>query len=143
MTRNHLAWAALGAMAAIGMWTAYSIPGALAMFAAIGLAFIMWNKLGPRGSWMALVVLGLGMGGVLGWQAAEGSRCPGPDEKIIIKDGKPPVSCDEIRASAGSMSLFFLLIGSMGIAAPFYARSRPKDDDGAEAGDELEAGPVA
>ncbi|MCW2955176.1 MAG: hypothetical protein JWO69_45 [Thermoleophilia bacterium] len=133
--RNHVAWAVLGGVAAAGMWTAYSIPGAIAMFAAIGLAFLMWHKLGRRGSWLALVVMGFAMGGMLAWQAVEGTRCPAPGERIIIKDGKPPVSCDEIRASAGSMAMFFFLIAGIGVGAPLYAR---KDDDAPDDG-ELDA----
>lgn len=132
----HLAWGALGAAAAASMWFAYTIPGAIGLFLAIALAFVMWKRLGPRGSWMALIVMGLSMSGVLGWQAATGSRCPPAGTKVFLKEGKPPVSCDEIRASAGSMSVFFGLIALLGVGAPFYARrldderAGPLHDDG-------------
>jgi len=129
MSRNHVAWFALGVLAVAGLWYAYSVPGAIAMFAAIGLAFIMWYKLGSRGSWITLIVVGVSMSSILGWQAVTGSRCPAPGTKVFLKVGKPPISCDDVRASASVMSLFFALIAVIGIAAPFYARV-DRDSDG-------------
>ena len=129
---RHVAWALLGTAMGLGGWYAWSVAGRLGLFGSIALAFAMWRWLGPRGSWLALVTLGLGMSGVLGWQSVTGARCPAPGTKIFLKEGKPPVSCDEIRASAAAMSMFFGLVGVIGIAAPFYAR-RP--DDGPIAGD--------
>jgi hypothetical protein len=98
------------------------------MFGCIAAAFVMWYRLGSRGSWMALIVMGAGMSGLLGWQAATGSRCPAPGTKVFLKANKPPVDCTEIRTSAGSMSVFFALVALLGIGAPFYARSLRDDD---------------
>jgi hypothetical protein len=121
--RPHVAWGLLGAVAIPALWFAWSLPGAAVMFACIAAAFVMWNRLGSRGSWMALVVMGLGMSGLLGWQAATGSRCPAPGTRVFLKENKPPVDCTEIRASAASMSAFFGLVALLGIGAPLYARS--------------------
>ena len=121
--RHHMAWAILGLLAVPGLWFAWSLPGAIVMFGCIGGAFVLWNRLGSRGSWLALVIVGAGMAGLLGWQAVTGSRCPEAGTKVFLKEGKPPVGCDEIRASAGSMAAFFALIMGIGIGAPIYARS--------------------
>lgn len=129
----HVVWALLGASSIPAMWWAWSLPGAAAMFALIALAFVLWSRLGPRGSWMALVVMGLGMGGLLGWQAATGSRCPEPGTRVFLKLNKPPVDCGEIRASAASMAALFGLVALIGIGAPIYARTMP--DDGAAPSD--------
>lgn len=83
---------------------------------------------------MALIVVGLGMSGVLGWQAVTGSRCPVEGTKVFLKADKPPVGCDEVRASAAVMGVFFAMIALIGMAAPLYARGI--DDDG-EDGDDL------
>ena len=128
----HAAWAVLGAVSVVCLWYAWSLPGGIGMFACIWLAFVMWNRLGPRGSWMALVVLGAGMSGVLGWQAVTGSRCPDAGTKVFLKENKPPIGCADVRASAGVMSVFFGLVALIGIAAPIYARSiedAPVDDE--------------
>jgi hypothetical protein len=127
--RPHVAWGLLGAVSIPALWYAWSLPGAAVMFACIAAAFGMWYRLGPRGSWMALVVMGLGMSGLLGWQAATGNRCPAPGTKVFLKENKPPVDCAEIRASAASMSAFFGLIALLGIGAPLYARSMRDDED--------------
>lgn len=128
MSLRHLAWAALGAAAIPALWWAWAIPGMVAMFVAIGLAFVMWHVLGPRGSWMALVVMGAGMAGLLGWQAATGSRCPAEGTRVFLKENKPSVDCAEIRANAGAMAALFGLVALLGLGAPFYARSIPDDD---------------
>jgi hypothetical protein len=133
--RHHVAWGLLGLVAVPAMWYAWSLPGAIAMFACIGAAFVLWSRLGSRGSWLALIVVGLGMGGVLGWQAVTGSRCPEGDTKVFLKADKPPVGCDELRASAGSMAAFFLLLAGIGIGAPLYARSARAEDEEIEGGD--------
>jgi hypothetical protein len=127
--RPHVAWALLGAASIPAMWFAWSWPGALAMFACIAAAFVMWHRLGPRGSWLALVVMGAGMCGLLGWQAATGSRCPPAGTKVYLKVGKPPVDCTEIRASAASMSMFFGLVALLGLGAPAYARMLRSDQE--------------
>lgn len=121
--RPHLAWGTLAAVAVPSMWFAWSLPGAAVMFACIGLAFVMWNRMGSRGSWMALVVMGAGMSGLLGWQAVTGTRCPEGDTRVFIKEGKPPIACTDVRASAAVMSVFFGLVALIGLGAPIYARS--------------------
>ncbi|MCB0877799.1 MAG: hypothetical protein KDC46_02310 [Thermoleophilia bacterium] len=123
LDRHHLAWGILGAVSIPALWYAWSLPGAVVMFACIGAAFVLWNRLGSRGAWVTLIVLGLGMGGLLGWEAVTGSRCPADGTKVYLAVGKPAVGCDEMRASAASMAMFFLLIGGIGIGAPLYARS--------------------
>jgi hypothetical protein len=137
---RHLVWAALGGIGALGLWFAYSPLGAAALFVAIGAPFVLWRLLGPRGSWLALVVLGVGMAGVLGWQAATGSRCPPEGTTVVLEEDKPPVSCDEIRASAGAMGVFFALLALGGALAPVYARRvlarlpEEEDEDGTDGG---------
>ncbi|MCW2925020.1 MAG: hypothetical protein JWM98_2424 [Thermoleophilia bacterium] len=133
--RAHAMWTLFGLASIASMWFAYTAPGAVAMFVLIGLAFLLWYGLGSRGSWMALIVIGLGMGGLMGWQAVSDSRCPKPGTKVFLKADKPPVGCDEFRAVAGTMAVFCLLLALGGVAAPFYAR-RPDDD----AGDDLQPG---
>ncbi len=129
--RHHVAWTILGVLAVPGLWFAWSLPGAIVMFGCIAAAFVLWNRLGSRGSWLALIIVGAGMAGVLGWQAATGSRCPAPGTTVFLKEGKPPVGCTEIRASAASMAAFFGLVALIGIAAPIYARTAGDDDPAA------------
>lgn len=125
---RHVAWAALGAASIPALWWAWSLPGAAAMFTLIVAAFVLWERLGPRGSWMALVVMGIGMSGLLGWQAATGSRCPEPGTRVYLKAFKPAVDCSEIRASAASMAALFGLVALIGLGAPLYARTMPEED---------------
>lgn len=124
----YAAWGLLGAIAIPSMWFAWSLPGAIGLFGGIAAAFGLWYKLGSRGSWLALLVMGAGMSGILGWQAATGSRCPEPGTKVFLKLNKPPVDCTEIRTSAASMSAFFAMIALLGIGAPLYARSMREDE---------------
>lgn len=125
----HLLWAILGAVSIAGMWFAWSALGAVALFGSIGMAFVMWHFLGSRGSWMALVVVGFGMSGLLGWQAVSGNRCPPDGQKVFLKEGKPPVGCDEMRTSAAAMAVFFMFVAGLGIGAPLYARSVLRDEN--------------
>lgn len=118
----HVAWLALGAVTVPAAWYAWSVPGGIALFAAIAAAFALWHVCGSRGSWMALIVIGFGMSGLLGWQAATGSRCPADGTRVFLKLNKPSVDCAEIRASAATMSAFFGLVGLLGVGAPIYAR---------------------
>jgi hypothetical protein len=119
---------------ALGMWFAWSVAGAIALFVSICACFITWYRVGSRGAWVAAIVVGTIMTSVLTWQAATGARCPASGERVILKEGKPPVSCSEIRASAGAMAAFFGIVALIGVAAPFYARRLPEPDD--VAGDE-------
>lgn len=125
----HAAWALLGVASIPAMWWAWSLPGAAAMFALIVVAFVLWNRLGSRGSWMALIVMGVGMGGLLGWQAATGSRCPEPGTRVYLRAFKPSVDCTEIRRNAASMAVLFGLVALFGVGAPFYARLEKFDAD--------------
>lgn len=120
--RQHAAWGLLGAVAVPSLWYAWSVPGALLMFACIGLAFVLWYTIGSRGSWVALVVVGAGMSGLLAWESSTGSRCPEGDSRVQLKEGKPEVGCDELRASAAAMGVFFGLVALFGLAVPIYAR---------------------
>jgi len=125
----HLAWAVLGLVSVPAAWYAWSLPGGIALFAAIAASFALWHVFGARGSWVALIIIGVGMSGLLGWQAASGSRCPADGTRVFLKVGKPSVDCAEIRASAGAMSAFFGLVALLGIGAPLYARRNPRDSD--------------
>lgn len=127
--RNHLVWGVLGATLTAGMWWAWSIPGAAVMFAAIGMAFVLWYRMSSQGAWVALAVMGVAMSSILGWQAATGARCPAGGTKVFLKVDKPPVGCDEIRASAGSMSAFFGIIAMLAIGTPIYVRRLEAADD--------------
>lgn len=138
--RPHLVWGLLGAVAVPSLWYAWSVPGAAAMFACIGLAFVFWYRMGQRGSWMALVLMGAGMSGLLAWQAATGSRCPEGDTRVFLKPNKPPIGCTDVRASAGAMSVFFGMVALIGLGAPLYARSMRDDEDHAAGDDEPIAG---
>jgi hypothetical protein len=125
----HPLWAALGAVSAACMWYAWSLPGGIGMFVCIGLAFLMWHRLGSRGSWLALIVVGVAMSSVLGWQAVTGSRCPHGDDKVFLRADRAPIGCTDVRASAAVMSAFFGIIALIGIAAPLYARSMDDEPD--------------
>jgi hypothetical protein len=118
----HVAWALLGIATVPAAWYAWSLPGGIALFAAIVAAFVLWHLCGSRGAWMALIVIGVGMSGLLGWQAATGSRCPADGTRVFLKVDKPSVDCAEIRASAATMSAFFGLVALLGVGAPIYAR---------------------
>lgn len=133
--RPHLAWGLLGAIAVPSLWYAATVPGALAMFACIGLAFVLWYRMTPRGAWVAMVLLGAGMSGLLAWHAAAGSRCPQGDTKVTLKEGKPPAGCEDIRAGMAAASGLFALLALLGLAAPSYVRNlREPAEDGPVAG---------
>jgi hypothetical protein len=125
----HVLWVLLGVISVFGMWFAWSTPGAFALFGSIAAAFVLWHFLGARGSWMALIVVGFGMAGLLGWQAATSSRCPADGQKVFLKENKPPVGCAEMRTSAAAMAVFFAFVGGLGIGAPLYARSVRRDEE--------------
>ena len=130
--RGHVAWGTLGVAGATGLWFAGFWWGAILMFVSIALAFVMWNRLGPTGSWVALVTLGALMTGVNSYEAVTGSRCPADGQKVFLKANKPPAGCDEMRAGAGSMAAFFLFVTIMGAAAPVYLRrleAEPTSDE--------------
>lgn len=118
----HVAWFLLGAVTIPAAWYAWSLPGGIVLFAAIAAAFVLWHVSGARGSWVALIVIGVGMSGLLGWQAATGARCPADGTKVFLKENKPPIGCNDVRASATTMSVFFGLVGIIGIGAPLYGR---------------------
>jgi hypothetical protein len=132
LRRSELAWAVLGIVLVTGMYHAYAVWGAIAMFTAIGMAFVIWYKMSPKGAWIAVAVVGMSMATLLGLQAATSSRCPTGTDRVSINAGEMPdgtVSCDELRASALSMAAFFAFIGIMGLAAPWYLRTRDEDTD--------------
>jgi len=124
----HWAWGVLGAVAVPSLWFAWSVPGATAMLLAIVAAFVLWRRSGSTGMWVSLIVIGLGMGGVLGWQAVTGDRCPAAGTKVFLKEGKPPIGCDDVRASAATMGSFFALIALIGVGIPLYGRRRADED---------------
>lgn len=134
--RSEIAWALLGITLTLGMYHAYAIWGAIAMFGAIGSAFLIWYKMSPKGAWIAVVIVGVSMASLLGFQAVTSSRCPKGNSPIAIKAGDAPsgvVSCDELRASAASMAAFFAFIAIMGLAVPWVMRDReeqPSEDEG-------------
>ena len=138
--RPHLIWGLLGICLAAGMWFAWSIPGAIVMFAAIGMAFVLWYRMGSRGSWVALITVGLCMSSVLGWQAATGSRCPEGDREVFMRTDRPPIDCTDVRSSAASMAVFFGIIALIGIAAPLYSRREP--EPGGDIEPELDSTPT-
>ena len=79
---------------------------------------------------LAAAVVGVTLSGILGWQAATGARCPAPGTKVFLKEGKPPVGCDEIRASAMSMSAFFGSIAFLAIGLDRVIRAVGIDPPG-------------
>jgi hypothetical protein len=130
--RPHAIWALLGVVSVACLWYAWTLPGGIGMFACIGAAFALWYTLGSRGSWMALVVVGLGMGGLLGWQASTGARCPEAGTKVFLREDRAPIGCQDVRASAGVMAIVFMLLAGIGIGAPIYARTADDEPPPAE-----------
>lgn len=129
ISRNHILWALLGLMGAAGMFWAATWIGVAAMFAAIGLAFVFWYRLGSRGSWMAMIMLGIGIAIPTTVMAVTGAgRCPDGNTKVVLKKGQPPVNCTQIRTGAASMAVMFWLITIVGIAAPIYASRIPDEE---------------
>lgn len=130
--RPHLIWGTLGVVLAGCMWWAWSLPGGLGMFACIALAFVLWYRMGPRGSWVAVVAVGVIMSSILGWQAVTGSRCPAPGTEVFLRIDRAPIGCDDVRASAAVMATFFAIIAAMGAFAPVYARKLAELPDEAD-----------
>jgi hypothetical protein len=127
--RPYVAWAVLGALSVVSMWFAASVPGAIGIFACIGAAFALWYGVGSRGWWLALVVVGFGMGGLLGWQALHGgSRCPAAGTKVFMSANRAPISCRDVRASAAVMAIFFMLLAGIGIGVPIHTGSTSDDE---------------
>ncbi|MCW2950201.1 MAG: hypothetical protein JWN41_1214 [Thermoleophilia bacterium] len=135
--RNHVAWGLLGLAATASLWWAGTVPGAIGLFAVIGLAFVMWHFLGSRGAWMAVLLLGVIMSSLTGWQAITSARCPGAGDELVMSVTKPGVDCSQLRASAASMSLMFGFFAIMAAAAPFYARKARATAD--ETADQVDA----
>lgn len=134
---HHVAWALLGLLGAAGMFWAASWLGVIAIAVAIAGAFVMWSRLGSRGSWFALIMLGIGIAIPTTVMAITGAgRCPKPGATVILKEGKPPVDCAQIKAGAMSMAVMFWLVALIGVAAPFYASRVMRDDaDGESSSD--------
>ena len=118
-------WAALALAALPSLWWVWSMPGAVAVFALIGAAFPLWRFTRGRGAWVCVAILGLGLSGVLTWQAFTGEHCPAAGTKVFLKEDRPPIGCSDVRQSAAVMAIFFGLVGFAGLAAPFYTRHRP------------------
>ena len=127
--RNHLAWGLLGIAGAASFWYAGTVVGAISLFVVIGMAFVLWHFLGSRGSWVAVLLLGGIMSSLTGWQAITSARCPGAGDELVMSLTKPGVNCDQLRASAASMSVLFGFFAIMAAAVPFYARRTPTTDD--------------
>lgn len=119
---NHVAWGLLGLAGTASLWWAGTVVGALSLFVVIGLAFVFWNRLGSRGAWMAVLLLGASMCGLTAWQAVTAARCPGAGDELVMSVTKPGVNCEELRASATTMSVLFGFFAIMGAIAPFYGR---------------------
>lgn len=123
---QHGVWILVGLAIGVGGWTAYTPIGAVGLLGGIAAAFIVWRVTHGRGAWVAAVVVGLGLAGLLGWQAVTGSRCPGAGERVELRANSGAATCDELRAGVASMAMFFALIGALGVAWPFYARRLPE-----------------
>jgi len=128
---NHVAWGLLGLAGTASLWWAGTVIGAISLFAVIGLAFVFWSKLGSRGAWMAVLLLGASMSSLTGWQAITAARCPGVGDELVMSVTKPGVNCEELRASATTMSVLFGFFAIMGAIAPFYGR-KIRDTAGSE-----------
>lgn len=109
-------WAVLGALFAIALWFSVYLYGAIALLLAIVAAFVMVRRLGRRHAWAALLICGVLMTGTLAWATATDARCPSPGTTAVIKENKPEVSCDEIKASYVSMAGFFVVVAMIGAA---------------------------
>ncbi|MCW2971733.1 MAG: hypothetical protein JWN72_6 [Thermoleophilia bacterium] len=120
--RNHVAWGLLGLAATASLWWAGTVPGAIGLFAVIGLAFVMWHFLGGRGAWMAVLLLGALMSSLTGWQAITSARCPGAGDELVMSLTKPGVDCSQLRASAASMSVLFGFFAVMAALTPRTVR---------------------
>jgi hypothetical protein len=134
--RNHVLWGMLGIGSAAALWYAGTVPGAIGLFVAIGLAFPMWYRLGSRGSWMAVLLIGVIISSLTGWQAVTSARCPGAGDELYMQAGKRGVNCNQLRASAASMSVLFGFFAILAALAPFSARkARAAERAAAEAAD--------
>ncbi|MBC7460216.1 MAG: hypothetical protein H7287_02535 [Thermoleophilia bacterium] len=120
--RNHAAWGLLGLAATASLWWAGTVPGAIGLFVVIGLAFVMWHFLGSRGAWMAVLLLGVIMSSLTGWQAITSARCPGAGDELVMSVTKPGVNCAQLRASAASMSVLFAFFALIAALTPRTVR---------------------
>jgi hypothetical protein len=112
---RHAAWALVGAGVAVGFWESWHIAGATLLLGSIVAAFVVARLIGFSHAWVALLVCGVLMSGVLVWATVTSARCPEEGTKVLVKAGKPAVTCDELRTSYSAMAVVFALIAGMGI----------------------------
>lgn len=128
---SHATWGLVGIVLAASLLllasddSTVSVIAAVLLFVTIGSIFVLWNRLGGRGFWVGLLTCGLLMSATLTYATVARVGCPPSGEKILLKAGKPPVSCDEVRAGYLAMASFFYVITLVGLAAPYVARRQP------------------
>ena len=125
---QRLLWGALGLLLAVGMLATGSAIGAVLLFVVIALWFVAWHLYGGREIWVALLVGGTLMTGILGWAAVTSAGCPTGTDRVMLKAGKPSVDCEEIRAGYVSMAAFFIVAAMIGAALPGIQRRRDQDE---------------
>jgi len=104
-------WLIYGIAFAVALWFAPTFYGALALLVLVAGAFVLARRVGTAQIWIATAVVGIAMTSLLGWAASTDARCPAAGERVTLKEGKAPVSCDEIRAGYLSMAVFFAVLG--------------------------------
>lgn len=133
--RNRLIWGFAGLVLAAGMLLpAVHVAGAFLLVVGVTLPFLVWHWFGGSGSWMGMVTVGIATSVVLAAALILDVGCPADGVRVVLKEGKPPVSCTEVRASYMSMAVFFAVVAAIGALIPSYLKRLPPpdmDDDSA------------
>ena len=128
--RNRLIWGATGLVLAAGMLLpAVHISGTFFLVVGVTLPFLIWHWFGGVGSWMGMVTVGVATSLVLTLALLLGFGCPAEGVRVVLKEGKPPVSCAEVKASYMSMAVFFAAVAVIGALIPAYLKRLPPPDD--------------
>jgi hypothetical protein len=129
MNQRHLVWLAVGIVAAPLLLFAAHAPVAIAMLIMVAAIYPLWRVYGGREVWVGIAMTSAIMTAVLVWAAVTSSGCPEPGTELVMKLGKAPVTCDQIRASYASMAAFFAMTLLVALAIPGIARRWDRDAD--------------
>jgi hypothetical protein len=123
---SKVAWGAAGLVLAAGMvLPSVHWVGVVVLLAGVLLPFVLWSQTGGSGSWVGLVTLGVTMSALLASALLLKFGCPPPGTTVELKEGKPPVGCNEVRASYLTFSVFFGVVALAGLFTPWYVRRLP------------------
>lgn len=130
MIARLAAWSASGLLLAVGMvlpaWSDWIGP--LTLCAGIVLPFLLWRQIGGNEAWIALVVGGVALSSVLFVAYVQQAGCPAPGGTVVLKEGRMPVSCDEIRASYLTFAIVFAAMALFGLILPRARNLEPEED---------------